>query len=54
MFCTGKCGKYNISTSEKSAATVGNFDLNKVSDLPTSAWEKTVTAAICYFKGTVM
>ena len=51
MFCTGKCGKYNRNTSQQSTDTARNFnsDLSKVSDLPLSASEKTVTATVCCF-----
>ena len=51
VFCTDKNGKYNINTSQQSTDTVQNSssDLSKVSDLPLSALEKTVTATVCYF-----
>ena len=51
MFCTGKYGKYIINTSQESTDTVENFSstLSKVSDLHTSAWEKTVTASVSCF-----
>ena len=51
VFCTGKYGKYNINTSQQSTNTVQklNSDLSKVSDLPLSALEKTVTATVSCF-----
>ena len=47
VFCTGKYGKYNINTSQKSTDTVQklNSDLSKVSDLRLSA----LTAAVSGF-----
>ena len=51
VFCTGKYGMYNINTSQQSTDTVQklNSDLSKVSDLPLSALEKTVTATVSFF-----
>ena len=51
VFCTGKYGKCNINTSQKSTDTVQNLksDLSKVSDLPLPALEKTVTATVSCF-----
>ena len=51
VFCTGKYGKYNINTSQQSTDIVQklNSDLSKVSDLPLSALEKTVTATVSCF-----
>ena len=51
VFCTGKYGKYNLNTSQQSTGTVQTFnsDLSKVSDLPLSALEKTVTATVSCF-----
>ena len=51
MFCTDKYGKYKINTSQQSTDTVQNLnsDLSKVSDLPLSALEKTVTATFSCF-----
>ena len=51
VFCTGKYGKYNINTSQQFTVTVQNFssDLRKVSNLPFSALEKTVTATVSCF-----
>ena len=51
VFCTGKYGKYNIHASQQSTDTVQklNSDLSKVSDLPLSALEKTVTATVSCF-----
>ena len=51
MFCTGTYGNYNINASQKSTDTMQNCnsDLSKVSDLPLSALEKTVTATVCCF-----
>ena len=45
VFCTGKYGKYNINTSQKSTDTVQklNSDLSKVSDLRLSALTATVS-----------
>ena len=45
VFCTGKYGKYNINTSQKSTDTVQmlNSDLSKVSDLRFSALTATVS-----------
>ena len=51
VFCTGKYGKYYKNTSQQSTDTVQKFnsDLSKVSDLPLSALEKTVTATVSCF-----
>ena len=51
VFCTGRCGKYNLNTSQQSTDTVQkiNSDLSKVSDLSVSALEKTVTATVSCF-----
>ena len=48
VFCTGKYCKYNINTSQQSTDTLQklNSDLSKVSGLPLSALEKTVTATV--------
>ena len=45
MFCTGKFGKYNVTTSQQSTNTMQKFN----SDLPLPALEKTVTATISCF-----
>ena len=51
VFCTDKYSKYNLNTSQQSTDTVQKFssDLSKVSDLPLSALEKTVTATVSCF-----
>ena len=51
VFYTGKYAKYNINTSQQSTDTVWNFNCNlsKVSDLPLSALEKSVTATVSCF-----
>ena len=51
FFCTGNYGKYKVNTSQQSTNTVLKFnsDFSKVSGLPLSASEKTVTATISCF-----
>ena len=51
VFYTGKCAEYNINTSQQSTDTAWNFNCNlsKVSDLPLSALEKSLTATVSCF-----
>ena len=51
VFYTGTCAKYNLNTSQQSTDTAWNFNCNlsKVSDLPLSALEKSLTATVSCF-----